>query len=77
MTRIVIDANKIGTVCPYCHTDKDGYTQNLPREGNGKAYIWHHPPIHGGWQLEVSQKNFAHLTVKINFCPMCGRKLEG
>ena len=64
------------TVCPYCHTDIDGYTQGLPREGNGKAYIHYHHPIHGGWQLEVSQKNFAHMKVKINFCPICGRKLE-
>nr|DAJ74867.1 MAG TPA: zinc-ribbon containing domain protein [Caudoviricetes sp.]DAL52068.1 MAG TPA_asm: zinc-ribbon containing domain protein [Caudoviricetes sp.] len=72
----MIEAQGACAVCPYCHTNKDGYTQNLPREGNGKAYIWHHHPIHGGWQLEVTQKRFAHMTVKIIFCPICGRRLE-
>lgn len=62
--------------CVYCHTDRDGYTQNLPREGVGKAYIWHHALIHGGWLLEVSQKYHSHMKIKINFCPICGRELK-
>lgn len=24
-------------LCHYCHTDRDGYTQSLPREGNGNV----------------------------------------
>ncbi len=62
--------------CVYCHTDRDGYTQNLPREGVGKAFIWHHAPIHGGWLLEVSQKHHSYMKIKINFCPICGRELK-
>jgi len=26
--------------------------------------------------LEVTQKNYAHMQMKINFCPICGRRLE-
>ena len=63
-------------VCTYCHTDRDGYTQGLPREGIGRAFIWHHPPIHGGWILHFSGKYRTEAKIKINFCPMCGRELK-
>jgi hypothetical protein len=69
-------SKKVTESCPYCHTDRDGYTQGLPREGNGNAFIWHHPPIFGGWLLRFSGKYRTEAKVKINFCPMCGRKLK-
>ena len=63
-------------ICPYCHTDRDGYAQGLPREGIGRAFIWHHHPLHGGWILHFSGKYRTEAKIKINFCPMCGRKLK-
>lgn len=63
-------------LCPYCHTDIDGYTQKLHRTGDGKDYIWHHHPINGGWCLHVTGKYRTYTTVKIRFCPICGRELK-
>lgn len=63
-------------LCPYCHTDRDGYTVFLPREGTGNASIWRHPTVHGGWRLHFSGKNHTRMQIKINFCPMCGRELK-
>ena len=63
-------------VCRYCHRDRDGYVQNLPREGTGKAFIHYHHPTNGGWDLHVSGKYSTEVKIKINFCPMCGRKLK-
>lgn len=63
-------------LCPYCHTDRDGFVRHLPREGIGNAHIWHHAPIHGGWMLHFSGKHNTKADIKINFCPMCGRKLK-
>ena len=63
-------------ICPYCNEDTDGYVRFLPRSGTGKARIHQHHPIHGGWQLEVSQRSSARMNIKINFCPVCGRRLE-
>lgn len=63
-------------LCPYCHTDRDGFVQNLPREGKGKVCIWHHAPIHGGWVIRFSGKYYTDAKVKINFCPICGRELK-
>lgn len=63
-------------LCPYCHTDRDGYTQLLPREGNGQVSLhWHHPAF-GGWMLHFTGRNHTRMKIKINFCPMCGRKLK-
>jgi hypothetical protein len=46
----------------------------LPREGNGNAFIsW---GVFDGWVLEFSGKYHIKAKVKINFCPMCGRKLK-
>ena len=71
----VTDIN-VGNKCPYCHTGPDGYVQEIPREGIGRIYIWHHAPIHGGWMLHFSGKNRGEAKIKINFCPMCGRALK-
>lgn len=66
-------ANKI---CPYCHTDRDGYVSELPREGVGRAVIqWHHPAF-GGWTLHFYGSHHTKAKIKINFCPMCGRELK-
>ena len=66
-------ANKL---CPYCHADRDGYVQLLPREGIGNASIqWHHPAF-GGWMLHFSGKYRTEAKIRINFCPMCGRELK-
>ena len=63
-------------LCPYCHTDSDGYVQQLPREGFGNISLhWHHPAF-GGWMLHFYGKHRAEAKVKINFCPMCGRNLK-
>lgn len=63
-------------VCEFCHTDRDGYVVNLPREGQGKAHVWHSPPIYGGWHIHVSLANRVQTRIKIKFCPMCGRELK-
>lgn len=62
--------------CQYCHTDRDGFVQELPRTGIGRAAIhWHHPAF-GGWTLHFYGPNRTEAKIKINFCPMCGRKLK-
>ena len=39
-------------LCPYCHEDRDGYVQMLPREGNGNVFIdW---GVFDGWILDFS-----------------------
>ncbi len=63
-------------VCPYCHTDRDGYVQRLPRTGEGYAYIYQHHPINGGWTLHMNSKYRTFVDVQIKFCPMCGRELK-
>ena len=61
-------------LCAYCHEDRDGYFQMLPREGNGNAFInW---GVFDHWVLEFSGKYQVKAKIKINFCPMCGRKLK-
>ena len=56
--------------CDYCHEDSDGYVK--PIEKNC------HAAIHfgmNGWCLELRAKGW-HGETKINYCPMCGRKLR-
>lgn len=60
--------------CPFCHEDYDGYVQMLPRKGIGNAYI--HCSHFDGWTLNFSGKYNTKATVKINFCPMCGRNFR-
>lgn len=56
------------TSCPYCHEDSDGYV--TPLEKNCHAFIRFGM---NGWCLNL-QANKWHGEVKINYCPMCGRK---
>ena len=64
-------------VCEFCHEDKDGYITHLNREGIGSAHITQSHPINGGWKLCVSSGKQVRMTVKIKFCPICGRRLDG
>lgn len=64
------------SVCEFCHEDRDGYITHLDREGTGSMHIiWSHP-AYGGWKLCVRSGKEVRMTVKINFCPICGRRLE-
>lgn len=63
-------------LCPYCHTDRDGYTVHLPKVGIGQALIYKHPNIFGGWLLHVRGLYRSEMKIQIKFCPMCGRKLK-
>ena len=63
------------SICPYCHTDRDGYVQHLPREGIGNIHIWRDWSS-GEWIMTFSGKYKTKAAVKINFCPMCGRELK-
>ena len=65
------------SVCEFCHEDRDGYVTHLDREGIGSAHITQSHPINGGWKLCVSSGKQVRMTVKIKFCPICGRRLEG
>lgn len=64
-------------VCEFCHEDKDGYVACLGRDGTGSAHIAQSHPTNGGWKLCVSSGKRVRMTVKINFCPICGRELGG
>lgn len=55
--------------CEYCHEDSDGYVK--PIEKNGHAYI--HFGMNGSC-IEL-RANEWHGETKIDYCPMCGRKL--
>lgn len=57
-------------MCDYCHEDSDGYVK--PIEKNGHAFVWFN---YLGWHLSLKAKGW-HGVAPINFCPMCGRKLE-
>ena len=56
-------------ICPYCTTDSDGYV--LPLEKNGHAFIRFGM---NGWEINLSARGW-HGSVKIRYCPMCGRDL--
>ena len=66
---VMLDTKK-QEICEYCHEDFDKYVK--PIEKNGHAYI--HFGMNG-WCLELSAKGW-HGETKINYCPMCGRKLQ-
>ena len=66
---VMSDAKK-QEICEYCHEDFDKHVK--PIEKNGHAYI--HFGMNG-WCLELSAKGWNGET-KINYCPMCGRKLR-
>lgn len=53
--------------CEYCNYDRDDYISCLDKQ----AHIYLAPYEH---MLKV--KYYGHkIQVKINYCPMCGRKL--
>lgn len=52
--------------CEYCQEDKDGYVRGLDKQG--RYYIHNCELI----LKRYGQKN----NVKINFCPVCGRRLK-
>lgn len=56
--------------CEYCHEDTDGYAR--PLEKNGHAFI--HYGL-DGWCIGLSARGWLG-KVKINYCPMCGRRLN-
>lgn len=56
-------------MCDYCTTDRDGFVSLLPRKGTGNAHI-------RKAAIEVSGPNRTRLTIPIEFCPKCGRKLK-
>ena len=56
-------------ICEYCHEDFDKYVK--PIEKNCHAFI--HFGMNG-WCIELQAKGW-HGEAKINYCPMCGRKL--
>ena len=57
------------TDCEYCHEDADGYVK--PIEKNCHAFVRFGMK---GWELSL-KANGWHGETKINYCPMCGRKL--
>ena len=52
--------------CEYCHEDLDGYVK--PIEKNAHAYV-------AADSLVVSFARQVRVC-KINYCPMCGRRLN-
>ena len=58
------------TGCEYCHEDVDGYVK--PIEKNCHAFVRFGM---NGWVLELKAKGW-HGDVKIQYCPMCGRKFK-
>lgn len=68
----MIDAiNRQQATCEYCHEDLEGYVK--PIEKNGHAFVRFGM---NGWELSLRAKGW-HGGAKIQFCPMCGRKLRG
>ena len=71
-----IDRLAIGTLpstqpepCEYCNEDTDGYVK--PIEKNNHAFVRFGA---SGWELSL-KANGWHGSVKIRYCPMCGRDL--
>lgn len=58
------------TDCEYCHEDADGYVK--PIEKNNHAFVRFGM---NGWELDL-KANGWHGSAKINYCPVCGRKLQ-
>lgn len=56
--------------CPYCHEDADGYL--MPLEKNIHIYM---RPTLGTWTLHFRANGWSGGCV-IQYCPMCGRRLE-
>ena len=66
------DENKLRVrlgFCEYCNEDSDGYVK--PIEKNNHAFVRFGM---NGWELSL-KANGWHGSVKIRYCPMCGRRL--
>ena len=57
-------------ICHYCTEDSDGYVE--PIEKNGHAFVRLGT---NGYELSL-KANGWHNEVKINYCPMCGRRFK-
>lgn len=57
--------------CPYCHEDSDGYV--YPIEKNGHAVVC--KGMDGWWRIVLKARGWLGLVL-INYCPMCGRRLN-
>ena len=58
-------------LCVYCDGDRDDYVSMLPKENKGfNAHIWK-----GITPRLVVTGEGKKGIFKINFCPMCGKKL--
>ena len=55
--------------CEYCNEDLDGYVK--PIEKNNHAFVRFGT---NGWELSLNANGW-HGSVKIRYCPMCGRDL--
>lgn len=51
--------------CPYCHPDAEDYVK-----ANGA--FWIYEDRHNGWLIHAGKCK----PQPINYCPMCGKKLE-
>lgn len=61
--------------CDYCQGDHDGFVTKLPQKsGKGPAHIF---DSFWGATLEISLPYKKKNQYEINYCPMCGRKLNG
>lgn len=56
--------------CPYCREDSDGYVK--PLEKNCHAAI--HFSAIDDWHISIKANGWRGIA-KINYCPMCGRRL--
>jgi hypothetical protein len=57
--------------CPYCHEDSDGYV--IPIEKNGHAVVCKR--MDGWWCIALKARGWLGSVI-INYCPMCGRRLN-
>lgn len=58
------------TDCKFCHEDSDGYV--FPLEKNGHVVV---RLGMDGWTLGVKYGTWRK-NIRINYCPMCGRRLK-
>lgn len=58
--------------CLYCHDKVDGYIK--PLDKNCHAFIYYSPI--NGWVMNLKYNTWCK-EIEINYCPMCGRELNG
>lgn len=57
-------------ICRYCHEDFDGYYKPLDKNAHVTVFDITHEKI-----LDINW--YGHkMKIPINYCPMCGRRLE-